>query len=349
MTRTKFALLSIAIALSTAIPAQAIKFQLVTQLDAFNLNTGTPGSIAAYGDTVYVAALFSGQISKITDPLGTPVNANTFGGALPGNGRVSLSTDGTTLAAASNNAGGADTVQSFAFGADTLNFSANPAAYGRTRFDGAAVDPNTGNIFVTGFGSGFPLVLDPATGADASDSPSSLFTGGTGTGFRDIEFDNATGDIYLRAVNGVAAGQRTGADDFAKPVSGGAGVEAIANVADGFNSAINSEFVPNPFGSDVVIFNVRNNPDTFADQVLVYAADAIDQQVAATFLAADGSPFTTANAANGIYDFSYDPVNSLLYVADSSGGQYHVFGVIPEPTSALLAAIAGVGMLARRR
>lgn len=352
MSRTKFALLSIAVALTTALPANAVTFQLVTQLDAGGLNIGVPGSVAAYGDTVYVANLFGGQISRITDPLGTPVNANTFGATLPGNGRVSLSTDGTTLAAASNNAAVADTLESYAFGTDVLNFSANPPAYGRTRFDGAAVDPNSGNLFVTGFGSGFPLVLDPVTGLDASDSPSGLFDGPTGTGFRDVEFDNATGDIYLRAVNGVAVGGRSGADDFVKLDGTTAGVQAIASgatVGDGFNSAINVEFVPNDFGADVVIFNRRNAADTFADQVLVYEADAVNAQVAATFLAADGSAFTTADAASGIYDFSYDPVNSLLYVSDFSTSQVHVFGVIPEPTTALLVALAGVGVLARRR
>lgn len=348
---TAFLLTGLAALGSLSAVSHAATFQLVTQLDSAALNAGVPGSVAAYGDTVYIANLFGGQISRITDPLGTPTNANTFGAILPGNGRVSLSTDGTTLAAASNNAGAADTLESYAFGTDTLNFSALPAAYGRSRFDGAAVDPNTGNIFATGFGSGFPLVIDPTTGADASDSPSGLFDGPTGTGFRDIEFDNATGDIYLRAVNGVAVGGRSGADDFVKLNGTTAGVEAIAfgpTVGDGFNSAINVEFVPNPFGEDLVIFNRRNAADTFADQVLVYEADAVNAPVAATFLAADGSAFTTAAAGSGIYDFSFDPVSSLLYVSDFSTSQVHVFNVVPEPTGVLL-VLGGLLIAAHRR
>ncbi|MEO0529975.1 MAG: PEP-CTERM sorting domain-containing protein [Planctomycetota bacterium] len=333
--------------------ATANTFQLLTQLDAAALNIGVPGSVAAYGDTVYVANLFGGSISRITDPLGTPVNANTFGPALAGNGRVSLNTDGTTLVAASNNAGAADTVESYVFGTDVLNFSANPAAYGRSRFDGAAVDPNTGNIFVTGFGSGLPLVLDPASGADASDSPTSLFVGETGTGFRDVDFDNATGDIYLRAVNGVAVGGRNGADDFVKLDGTTAGVEAIAfgpTVADGFNSAINVEYVPAAMGAPAVaIFNRRNAADTFNDQVLVYEADSVNAIVAASFVNGDGTPFTTADAGSGIYDFSFDPVNELLYVSDFSTSQIHVFQYVPEPGTFVMAALAGVGLLARRR
>lgn len=339
--------------LGTNNPTQANTFKLVTQLDTAALNIGVPGSVAAYGDTVYVANLFGGQVSRITDPLGTPTNVNTFGAVLAGNGRVSLNTDGTTLVAASNNSGAADAVESYVFGTDALNFSALPAAYGRTRFDGAAVDPNSGNIFVTGFGSGLPLVLNPTTGADASDSPTSLFVGETGTGFRDVDFDNATGDIYLRAVNGVAVGGRNGADDFVKLDGTTAGVEAIAfgaTVADGFNSAINVEYVPGAMGAPAVaVFNRRNAADTFNDQVLVYEADAVNGLVAASFVNADGTPFTTADAGSGIYDFSFDPVNELLYVSDFSTSQIHVFSYVPEPGTLVLASLAGVAVLARRR
>lgn len=345
--------LSAGAALLGSAQAQSVDFRLVTQLDTDALGVGQPGSVAAYGDTVYVANLFGGSLFRIDDPLGTPVNANTLGGALPGNGRVSLDTDGTTLVAASNNAAGADTVESWAFGTDTLNFSAVPADYGRSRFDGAAIDPNTGNVFVTGFGSGFPLVLDPATGADASDSPSGLFDGPTGTGFRDIDFDHATGDIYLRAVNGVAAGTRVGDDDFVKLDGSTAGVQAIAfgaAVGDGFNSAINVEYLPASADNDeLVIFNRRNAADTFNDQVLLYAADAVNSVITANFFEADGSTaFVPSEAGSGIYDFSYDPINDLLYVSDWSANQIHVFEVVPEPATAALLGLGGLAMLRRR-
>lgn len=353
MHTTKWTVFACLATLLTPPLAGAGTFQLVTQLDAAALGIGVPGSVAAYGDTLYVANLFGGSISRITDPLGAPAVANTFGPALAGNGRVSLSTNGVTLVAASNNAAINDTVESYVFGTDALNFSATPAAYGRTRFDGAAVDPNTGNIFVTGFGSGLPLVLNPTTGADASSSPTNLFVSETGTGFRDLEFDNATGNVYLRAVNGVAVGKRTGADDFAKLDGTTAGVEAIAfgaTVGDGTNSAINVEYVPGAFGSPaVVIFNRRNAPDTFADQVLVYDANSVNVPVATSFVTQSLAPFTTASAGSGIYDFSFDPVNSLLYVSDFSASQIHVFRYVPEPSAALLLAPVLVSGLSRRR
>lgn len=345
----------IALVAVSSLPAltSAATFQLVTQLDAAALGIGVPGSVAAYGDTLYVANLFGGAISRINNPLGIPTVASTFGPALSGNGRVSLNTDGVTLVAASNNSGANDRVESYVFGTDALNFSAAPAAYTRTRFDGAAVDPNTGNIFVTSFGSGTPLVLNPTTGVDASMSPTSLFVTETGTGFRDIDFDNATGDIYLRAVNGVAVGKRNGFDDFVKLDNTTAGVQAIAfgaAVGDGTNSAINVEYVPGSMGApSVVIFNRRNAPDTFADQVLVYDADSVNVINTATFLTQSGTPFTTSLAGNGIYDFSYDPVNAVLYVSDNAASQIHVFRYIPEPSAALLLAPALVGSLFRRR
>jgi hypothetical protein len=349
-------LLRVALLAIMSLPAvsQAATFQLVAQLDAAALGIGVPGSVAAYGDTLYVANLFAGSISRISDPLGTPAVANTFGPALGGNGRVSLNTNGVTLVAASNNSGANDRVESYVFGTDTLNFSNTPAAYiNRSRFDGAAVDPNTGNIFVTSFGAGLPLVLNPTTGLDASSSPTNLFVTETGTGFRDVDFDNATGDIYLRAVNGVAVGKRNGLDDFVKLDNTSAGVQAIAfgaTVADGSNSAINVEYIPTTMGApSVVIFNRRSAPDTFADQVLVYDADSVNQIQTATFLTQSGAPFTTAAAGSGIYDFSYDPVNAVLYVSDNATSQIHVFRYIPEPGTALLLAPALLGLLARRR
>ncbi|MEM1444784.1 MAG: PEP-CTERM sorting domain-containing protein [Planctomycetota bacterium] len=336
-----------------AASAHAAQFQLVTEIDAAALQIGQPGSVAAYGDTLYVADIFAGDIARISDPLGTPAVANTFGPDLPGNGRVSLNTDGTTLVAASNNAAAADTVESYVFGTDVLNFSQTAADLGRSRIDGAAVDPNSGNIFVTGFGFGFPLVLDPATAADNSDGPTNLFVGETGTGFRDVDFDNATGDIYLRAVNGVAAGTRIGADDFAKLDGTTAGVEAIAfgpTVADGFNSAINVEYIPaSAFNSELVIYNRRNSADTFNDQVLLNAADAVNSVEVATFVEADGvTAFTTADATSGIYDFSFDPVNDLLYVSDFSSSAIYVFQAVPEPATAALLGLGGLAMLRRR-
>ncbi|MEM8864247.1 MAG: PEP-CTERM sorting domain-containing protein, partial [Planctomycetota bacterium] len=304
------------------------------------------------------------------DPLGTPINGGTLGPGGPAagstNGFVNLSTDGTTLVAATNNGGAdADVIQAFGVATGSLNFATDSAALNApimgagNRFDGAAIDPLTGNIFVTAFGSGLPVVLDPVTGANITDSPSGFFTSAAGTGFRDITFA-PNGDIYIRATNGIAGGTRnldpgqTGDDDFTTFESLGAtaGLSGIAGnggiVQDNFQSAINIEFLPASFTGteDLVITNLRTTgSDVFADQVVALDAnagfDGVDPfslndagvPVAINFLAADGfSPFTTPDSTSGVYDFSFDPINEALFISDLSNGVIYIFGE-QEPES----------------
>lgn len=356
--------------LATATSSHAVLLQRVAELDGFELGTGNPGSVAAYGDTVYVGSLFAGgTITKIDDPLGAPV-ATGVGPVdmIPvppsplvptTNGFVSLSTDGQTVVAATNNGGGdPDFLEAYNFATGAQLFSTDSATLGvigssnADRFDGAAVDPVSGNIWITAFGitGAQPVIIDPSGAAVAPPaSPTNLFVAGINSGFRDISFDNATGDIYVRTVDGVSAGERVGPFDLAQPDGGGAGVDPVFALNDGFNSAINVEYLPASFtGADpLVIANFRNLPNTFAEQVLVVAADG-SGQVPATFLDIDGSAFTPDSAGSGIYDFSFDPVNSLLYVADFSEGVVHVFTVVPEPSSFALLALAA-GLVAGRR
>jgi hypothetical protein len=93
--------------------------------------------------------------------------------------------------------------------------------------------------------------------------------------------------------------------------------------------ALNVEFLPSAFaGQNLIIFNLRSPANTFNDQVKVYDANLVNTPVAASFVLQDGvTPFTTGDATTGIYDFSYDPVNKLLYIADQSASQVHIFEV----------------------
>ncbi len=320
-------------------------FQLVTQLDtsALDIAAGFPGSIAAYGDDLYIGSLFSGgSVAHIENPLTSPLNVATLGGGgVPGNGYVSLHTDGTTLVAATNNAGGGeDLIQSFDIATGNLNWSQTETEIGQTRIDGAAVDPITGNIIVTAFGSADQTVLDPLTGLDASDNPSDFQAASpVSTGWRDIAFDRTTGDIYLRATGGVARGNRNpsggSTDDYETPdpFEGPAGVQAIAVVSDDFQTAINVEFLPASFaGQNLIILGDRDTPagmDSFDDHIKLFDADSLTASttpVAATFLDSSGLPFAPADSANGIYDFSFDPVNELLYISDHQNALVYVFG-----------------------
>lgn len=360
--------------------AQAVTFTLVKQLDGAALNFGSPGSIAAYGNDVYVGTLFGGaQLHHIANPLGAAANINTFGGinnsltngglASAGptsNGYVSLHTNGVTLVAATDNGGATpDIAQSYAFGTDTLKWgnNAGPTFAGGlntqgNRIDGAGIEPVTGRVMLTAFGGDRQNFFDANTGAEVVvPGANILFYPGVGTGWKDVSYDNATGDLYLRAWGGVARGQRIGDGQF-QTLEGGAGVQTIVNTDDNFVSAVNSEFIPtSAAGVPLVIANYRSlGGSTFADKVKVFLATppsaggtATETPVSANFVGLDGiTPFTTAAAGSGIYDFSFDPVAGLLYVSDFSAGQVHVFAV-PEPGTMMLGlGLAGCAMLRRR-
>lgn len=359
---TRFALVALVAASASHSLAQ-VTLQLRTTLDAFTFGTGSPGSVAAYGDTLFVGSLAAaGTITRIDNPLTSPVNAGTLTGTLPlaGNGYVSLDTDGTTLVAASNNSDANDLVQVFDVATNTLRYEANPAGLpgpgpgpSNSRIDGAAIDPITGNVWLTAFGGGLPTILDANTLTSVSDNPSTLFAGSpTGTGFRDINFDAQTGDLYLRATNGVLGGKRAAGsvDDFTTLNSLGAtaGFSQIAGgdfatLQDPFRSAINIEFLPASFTGTEGLFitNTRVQAPAltpFGSQVLAFDADAgfdgispfslneAGVPVSLTFLDSDGvTPFTTPGSTDGIYDFSFDPVNEVLYIADHSNGAIYVF------------------------
>jgi hypothetical protein len=344
------------IAGSAATASGQVSFIQVNQIDAGALGLSNLGSVTAHGDKLYAGTLFgAGQVWEITDQFGTPGAVavgpgNTTGG---GNGFVSLDTDGTTLVAATNNGGGADIVQVFDAATNGLNWSSDATTLpGLTRIDGAAVDPISGNVLLTGFGNGNQNLFDPASPTPVGTMPTIIFDGGAGnvsTGFRDVSYDDATGDLYLRAVNGVGRGIRVGDDDY-QDLSGTAGIDTIRQDADGFNSAINVEFVPVPGGDNIAIYNLRNGANTFGDQVRVTGVDGLNIDIAASFFAADGvTPFAVGDASSGIYDFSYNPVNGLLYVSDFSDGTITAFQVIPAPASAALLGLGGLAAARRRR
>jgi len=354
---------ALAALLSTS--AHAVSFRLVKQLDMAALNAREPGSVAAYGNDLYVGTLFGGaQLYHIANPLGAPSLVNTFGGinnpltngGLPSagttsNGYVSLDTDGVTLVAATDNGGNSpDIAQSYDLVTDVFNWGNHGVALGMQNggtIDGAAVDPTTGHVMLTCFGCDDQNFRNASTGApEIIAGENVLFSPGVGTGWKDVSYDQATGDIYLRAWGGVARGKQLAPGQF-QTLEAGAGVQTIVdNVNNNFRSAINVEFLPTDFaGEPLVILNDRDEPTaTFGARVKVFSATppsvggtATDTPVAASFFGLDGvTPFTTA-ASNGIYDFSYDPINKKLYVSDHATSQVHVFGVIPEPTTLVLA------------
>lgn len=373
--RSSFAVVSVcALAALAGSASAAVNFQLVKTISTATLGQ-RPGSVAANGNHLYWGGLFGGaRLHQVTDPMGAANFAGQFGGlnnpATNGglanggastNGYTNLHTNGRTLVASTENGGATpDILQSWAFGTQNNNFGGNagPASLNTQtgRFDGAGVDPVTGNIMAVGFGGDAQNFYNPTTGAPiANPTANILFYSGVGTGWKDVAFDQETGDLYLRAFGGVARGKRIGDGQY-ETLTGGAGVQTIVNNVDDFASAINVEFIPaSAAGRDLVILNARGlGGTTFTDKVRVFDStpptlgpNAIDTPVAVNFLAADGvTPFTTASATSGIYDFSWDPANRVLWVSDFSSHAIYAFAV---PTPGAGALLLGAGLLAARR
>lgn len=360
--------------------AQGVTLRLSKQLDMAALGAGQPGSVAAYGSNLYVGSLFGGaRLYHIQDPLGTPAPAVMFGGindpATNGglanaggstNGYTNLYTDGVTLVAASENGGETpDVAQSYQVGGTTLNWGGNSGGASMNTqtgtLDGAGVDPVSGLVMTVGFGGDAQNFFNPSSGASTPVAGANiLFYSGVGTGWKDVSYDHSTGDLYLRAWGGVARGKRVGGTGQFETLEGGAGVQTIVGLTNNFRSAINVEYLPNIFaGEELVIVNDREaSTATFAGKVKAFSAvppssggTASTTPVPLTFVLADGvTPFTTASAGSGIYDFSYDPVSNSLFVSDFSTSQVHVFSAVPEPASFFGVAVAGCGLaLALRR
>ena len=352
-----------------AAPAGAqVRFQLVKQLDMAALAAAPPVSVAAYGTHLYAGSLGTGgRLYHIVDPLGSPGPAVTFGGlndsasnggiAGPGtttNGYVSLYTDGVTLVAATNNGGSTpDIAQTYLFGTETLNWGGNSGPDSLNtqtyRVDGAAVDPISGNVMTTGWAGDAQNFYSSTVAAPVfvPDTNILYYDPGVKTGWRDISYDHSTGDIYLRAANGIASGKRVADGRFVTLNGTTPGIQTIVSLVNPLASAINVEYLPSGFaGQPLVIMNDRENKGTsFADIVKTFSTTpptsaptrqspggvATTTPVAVSFVYGDGvTPFTTTDATSGIYDFSYNPTDSKLYVSDFSTSQIHVFGLAPQ-------------------
>jgi hypothetical protein len=345
---------AVVMASAPAFVSHGLSLKIVQQIDtsALNIAAGFPSSIAANGNNLYIGSLFAGgKIVQIGTPLTSPTRIGELvpGGSTPGNGYVTLNTNGTTLVAATNNAGGNDIVQSFNVSTGALNYTRSATQLGIARIDAAAVDPITGEVLVLGFNSSTQTILDPVTAAVSTldPTPSVLQAAApTSTGWRDIAFNRTTGDIFLRATGGVARGNRNPASgttaDYTTPdpFEGPAGVQQIATLEDNFQSAINIEYLPTSFlGQSLIVVNDRTpnaGTRTLSQHLVFFDSEsggengpAAGTTASVSLFAADGvTPFTGLTSGSGIFDFSFDPVNEVLWVADHANALIYAFDTL---------------------
>ncbi|BAM03457.1 PEP-CTERM sorting domain-containing protein [Phycisphaera mikurensis] len=354
-----------------------------TSVDFYNLGgfslvgsspTGSIGSAAslAYdGSTLYLGqgagpATSAAPFTFVDDAFGANNIGTSFGSAVGGNGVTGLDVADGILVGVSTNGGANDTLQVFNVATTPTATAAgvvSPGDVGMTRFDAVALDPG----FVAGtqggagvsavqFGSGNRRLIDPATGNLLNTGPG-YFNGAGGSGFRGLDYDPATGDVYARTVNGIQVGVRSG-DNGVQTVGGAAGTSQVVADPSGFAVGLNVAYLGD-FGGNaddaLFIYNDLSDVTSTSSFDALNLAQQDGAAVAVNFLNADGSAafaevLQTSNQT-GVFDFSFDPGTGQLAVLDVANAYVYLFDgePIPEPATAAVVALGGLALLGRRR
>ena len=278
-------------------------------------------------------------------------------------GYTGLDINGNTLIATwdtgSNNA---SSLQAFDLTAgNPLRWNAGAASgLGLVRgFSGAAFNPGQNGAGGIGSGVSFPsqgsgqervLRITDGVGNGASAGTLNNFSiasnaASGATSFRDIDFNPATGDAFLRVNNDVVKAVRTGAGQYN---SGAVNPILVATATPGNNIATNIQFLDTAAFGNVVIFNDRSstgNGQSF--NAVMKACDVNGVAQTLTFLNSSGGAFAPFGTGNAAYDYSFNSADQTLAISDFANSQVYIFQ-IPTPAGAALLGLGGL-MAARRR
>ncbi len=284
-----------------------------------------PSSVAWDGSTLFVAGFNSAGVTAntgivaVTDPLGTPAISPAFGVLSTPNlrGYSGLDISSVGLAAAwDNGAASADGISLY----NTATATRIWAKTGRGG-SGVGIDPGfqgvDSGIGWTTFGSGRRILQDAVTGADIYTSATGMIVNGAGTGtfWRDMEFHDATGDIWLREGNNLIKATRTG---------GNSAMTAMLVVDEPEADSVAGQNVAylSGLGREVVVYNdreVTSPGQSFTDVVkFVFPSGAVATVDYGVFAPASGV---------GYYDFSWDEATQTLAVLDFANRVAHIFRV----------------------
>jgi len=179
-------------------------------------------------------------------------------------------------------------------------------------------DPTLGSgVAWTTFGSGRRALQDTATGADIwTTGDGMIILTPEGTFWRDMDFDDQSGDIYLREGNNVIKWERSGDN-------------GCTNSAILFDQPIDANFTSGQ--------NVAHLGGAFTDYVIwndrVLSSGGQDFFTVVNVMTPDGVPVTvdwgsfSPNTSVGLYDFSWDAASRTLAILDFGNRNVHIFAL----------------------
>ncbi len=315
-----------------------------------------PAAVAWNGRQLYIAgynasgATANTAIVEVTNANSTGLQTATLGApfgvlATPNlRGYSGLDIQGTVLAAAYDD-GAADPngLQAFDTNSNTLSWAKNIRGGSGVAFDPGFASADAGVAWTT-FGSGRRALQNTATGADIYTTANGMIindtTVNTGSFWRDMDFDPATGDIYARRSNAIIKSTRTGGNT----VTGTTSLIPVNPAAD-FTSGQNLSYLSDTVDGDLLIYNDRPSGAAASFSAVVKVMDTLGVAQAANFVLIGPAP---ANGA-GYYDFDFDAATQTLALVDFANRNVHIFSVVPEPASFGLVLIGLLGAAARRR
>ncbi|QDV06759.1 hypothetical protein Poly30_22740 [Planctomycetes bacterium Poly30] len=285
----------------------------------------SPSAVAWDGADLYVGGYNGGQVQntaivKVTNALGSATIGPAFGivpNTMNQRGYSGLDISPAGLAAAHDfGAATAEGITLF----DTTTLA--PIWMKNTRgSSGVGFDPGTPGGGPTGRGVGYPnfgsgrrLMQDTVTGADVWTTANGMLLDATqGTLWRDIDFDDTTGDVYLRQANNLVKMQRTGDN------ATGTATYLFDPVDRPFTNGTNVAYLDRSF-QDYVVFNDRDDPNT--GQQATDVIKFVTPSGAAATATWGGFAFPTSNA---YYDFSWDAASGTLAILDFENRQVYLF------------------------
>jgi LPXTG-motif cell wall-anchored protein len=190
-------------------------------------------------------------------------------------------------------------------------------------------------------------------------------TPASGSTWRDMAFDPATGNLYLRNQYGVVATNRTGPNADINPLNSTAGQSGYIYINSGtlasnnvgvtigyMNTIASSTFnaFTNGYSGDLLVFNDRGstaNGQSWTNVIKFASTSGSAVTPNWTFLSAPAT-------GNGAYDYEWDAATQTLAVVDYANRNVSIFSTaVPEPSTLTVAGLCTAGltglMLRRRR